>query len=147
MPGEKLSPTQPFPTKPAPYSNLGYHEDDLIDFTPELRAEAMKIAERYTRGPIYTPADAGQPRRQRRAPSSIPAIGGGSNWNGGAFDPETDMLYVPDAQHADVASASAAPIPRSPTGTTPGARHRVIARPARPADHQAAMERRSPPPT
>ena len=54
-PGEQLSPTQPFPTKPAPYLALGYSEDTLIDFTPALRQEALAIAKRYVRGPMYTP--------------------------------------------------------------------------------------------
>src|SRR5262249_49981385 len=50
VPGEKLSPTQPFPTKPAPLSKLGYHEEDLIDFTPALRKEAIEIMSKYRKG-------------------------------------------------------------------------------------------------
>ena len=53
--GERQSPTQPFPTKPAMYSGQGYHENDLIDFTPELKAEALATAKRYISGPMYTP--------------------------------------------------------------------------------------------
>jgi quinoprotein glucose dehydrogenase len=55
VPGERLSPTQPFPTKRLPYERLGYNEEDLIDFTPFLRAEALDIAKQYVRGPMYTP--------------------------------------------------------------------------------------------
>ena len=62
VPGEKLSPTQPFPTKPPPYSNLGYHEEDVIDFTPELKAEAMKFLDQLREGPDVHAADLGRSR-------------------------------------------------------------------------------------
>jgi glucose dehydrogenase/cytochrome c553 len=93
VPGEKLSPTQPFPTKPAPYSNLGYHEEDLIDFTPALRAEAKKIMEDYTKGPMYTPPTL--ITSTNKGTIVYPNFGGGSNWNGGAVDIETNTLFVP----------------------------------------------------
>ncbi len=93
VPGEQLSPTQPFPTKPAPYSNLGYHEEDLIDFTPELRAEAKKMMESYTRGPMYTPPTL--ITETNKGTIVYPNFGGGSNWNGGAVDLETNTLFVP----------------------------------------------------
>jgi len=54
-PGERASPTQPFPTRPAPFERQGVSVDDLIDFTPELRAEAIAITKRYVIGPLYTP--------------------------------------------------------------------------------------------
>jgi len=50
VPGEKTSPTQPFPTKPPAYDRQGFTMDDLIDFTPELHAEAAKIVARYHLG-------------------------------------------------------------------------------------------------
>ena len=53
--GEKTSPTQPFPTKPPPYERQGTKEEDLIDFTPELRAEAVEILKQYVTGPLFTP--------------------------------------------------------------------------------------------
>ncbi len=93
--GEKLSPTQPFPTKPPPYSKLGYHEDELIDFTPELRAEAKKIMEDYTKGPMYTPPTLVGEGIKNKGTIVYPNYGGGSNWNGGAVDKETNMLYAP----------------------------------------------------
>ena len=96
VPGEKTSPTQPFPTKPAAFERQGVTLDDLIDFTPELRAEAVKIASRYKLGPLFTPpivAGSGGKRAVLMAPSTI----GGANWQGGAVDPETGILYVGSA--------------------------------------------------
>jgi glucose dehydrogenase len=93
IPGERLSPTQPFPTRPAPLARLGYSEQDLIDFTPELRAEALKMMEQYDKGPLYTPiAEVGP---GKRGTLIYPGYGGGANWNAGAFDPNTHILYVP----------------------------------------------------
>ena len=103
--GERQSPTQPFPTKPAMYSRQGYHEDDLIDFTPELKAEALAIAERYVRGPMYTPPT---PIIGGGTQGSwvYPSYGGGANWNGGAFDPETGLMFVPTRNSVMVAALS-----------------------------------------
>lgn len=95
VPGEKLSPTQPFPTKPPPYSKLGYHEEDVIDFTPELRAEALKILDQYVKGPMYTPPTLVGPGIATKGTLVYPNYGGGSNWNGGAVDMETNVLFVP----------------------------------------------------
>ena len=93
VPGEKLSPTQPFPTRPAPYSRLGFHEEDVIDFTPELRAEAMKILSQYTKGPMYTPPTL--VTATNKGTIDYPNYGGATNWNGGAVDVETNTLFVP----------------------------------------------------
>jgi len=96
VPGEKTSPTQPFPTKPAAFDRQGVALDDLIDFTPELKAEAVKVASTYKLGPIYTPPilfDAGG----KRATLTLPNATGGANWQGAAADPETGFLYVPSA--------------------------------------------------
>jgi quinoprotein glucose dehydrogenase len=93
VPGERTSPTQPFPTKPAAYDKQGITVDDLIDFTPALKAEAMKIAEQYRLGGIFTPpsvAGAGG----KKGTIILPSPTGGANWQGGAADPETGMLYV-----------------------------------------------------
>ena len=102
-PGEALSPTQPFPTKPAPYTHLGYSEDTLIDFTPALRAEALKIAEQYVKGPMYTPTTP-VVEGGTKGTWVQPGYGGGSNWNGAAFDPETGLMFVPNRNTAYVAS-------------------------------------------
>ncbi len=93
VPGEKTSPTQPFVTKPPAYDRQGFSLDDLIDFTPALKAEATKIVSRYKIGPLFTP-----PVVSRwdgpLGTIMLPSTGGGANWPGGAFDPETKMLYV-----------------------------------------------------
>ena len=91
VPGEKTSPTQPFPTRPPPYDHQGVTLENLIDFTPELRAEALKIAARYKTGPIFTPP----PVSRAEGPIAGFRSSGGTNWPGGSFDPETHIAYVP----------------------------------------------------
>lgn len=91
VPGEKTSPTQPFPVKPPPYDHQGVSEENMIDFTPELRAEAMKLLSRYKLGPIFTPP----PLSRKEGPIASFRSSGGTNWPGGAYDPETQILYVP----------------------------------------------------
>jgi len=91
VPGEKTSPTQPFPTRPKPYDHQGVTDDALIDFTPELHAEAVRIMSRYKLGPIFTPA----PLSKREGPLGSFRSSGGTNWPGSSYDPETHILYVP----------------------------------------------------
>jgi quinoprotein glucose dehydrogenase len=94
-PGERSSPTQPFPTRPPAFDRQGVTVDDLIDFTPELRKEALEIVKQYRLGPLYTP-----PTVRSDGPSGVkgtvqlPGSVGGADWQGGAFDPETGILYV-----------------------------------------------------
>ena len=93
VPGEWYAATQPFVTKPAPYDLQGVSIDDLIDFTPELRAEAVKLVSRYKIGPLFTPPPVSRwdgPRGLIMVPSST----GGANWPGGSLDPETNILYI-----------------------------------------------------
>ena len=91
VPGEKLSPTQPFVTRPAPFEMQGITEDDLIDFTPELRAEALEIVKDYRLGPLFNPPAVGDSRPSIHCPGA----NGGANIPGGAaVDPETGILYV-----------------------------------------------------
>ncbi len=93
VPGEWYSPTQPFPTKPPAYDRQGLSVDDLIDFTPELRAEAMKAIARYKIGPLFTPpvvSRAEGPIATLAMAAQAPA----TNWPGGSYDPETHTLYV-----------------------------------------------------
>ena len=93
VPGEWYSPTQPYPTKPPAYDRQGVSEADLIDFTPELRAKAIELASWHKMGPIFTPpvvSNIDGPLGTLMAP----ATGGGTNWPGGSYDPETNILYV-----------------------------------------------------
>ena len=93
VPGEWYSPTQPFPSKPAPFDLQGVTEDDLIDFTPELRAEALQIvAENARLGPLFEPPVL---RGTRKPVIQAPGTGGGVNWPGSAVDPETGRIFIP----------------------------------------------------
>jgi quinoprotein glucose dehydrogenase len=94
VPGEWTSPTQPFPTKPPAFERQGVSEDDLIDFTPDLRAEALRIVEEYRLGPLYTPPSLVEPDGNRGT-LALPSAGGGVNWPGGAVDAEAGVLFVP----------------------------------------------------
>jgi quinoprotein glucose dehydrogenase len=93
VPGEWYSPTQPFVTKPPPYDRQGVAIDDLIDFTPALREEAIKLVARYKIGPIFTPPVVSK-WEGPLATLMLPNATGGANWQGGAFDPETKMFYI-----------------------------------------------------
>ena len=93
VPGEWYSPTQPFPSKPPAYSRNGVMIEDLIDFTPGMRAEAMKIASRFHLGPVFTPpvvSKSGGPL----ATLTLGTAAGGTNWPGGSYDPETHIVYA-----------------------------------------------------
>ncbi|MEE2637487.1 MAG: PQQ-binding-like beta-propeller repeat protein [Acidobacteriota bacterium] len=94
VPGEVLSPTQPFPTKPPPFEYQGVTEDLLIDFTPELHAEAVEIMRRYRYGPIFTPQSLYE-EGGTHGTLQVPGSGGGANWSGAGADPDTGFLYVP----------------------------------------------------
>ena len=94
VPGEWYSPTQPFPTKPPAYDRQGASLDDLIDFTPALRAQAVELVSRYKLGPIFTPPVVSRPEGPI-ATLGLGAGSGGTNWPGGGYDPETHILYVP----------------------------------------------------
>ena len=87
VPGEHSSPTQPFPTRPAAFDRQGITEDDLIDFTPELRQEATRLLKQFDHGVLYTPPS-------ERGTVVLPGNVGGASWAGGALDPETGWFYV-----------------------------------------------------
>ncbi len=90
LPTETYSPTQPFPTKPPAFERQGFIEDYVIDFTPELKAEGLKILQQYKLGPLFTPPIA----RGEGGKVGTLYIPNGANWPGGSFDPETGMIYV-----------------------------------------------------
>ena len=104
VPGERTAPTQPVPSKPPPFDLQGATEENLIDFTPELRAEALEILRRYTHGPLFTPPSI-RDDRPGGNPGTIqlPGSAGSASWTGAAFDPETNILYVPSANAPFVA--------------------------------------------
>lgn len=90
VPGEKSSPTQPFPTKPKPFERQGVNLDEVIDFTPKLRDDALKIVNRYNHGPLYFP-----PTLDKAGTLQVPGVLGGASWVGAAHNPKTNILYVP----------------------------------------------------
>ncbi len=106
VPGERLSPTQPFPTRPPPFDRQGVTIDDLLDFTPELRQEALDIVEDFVIGPLFTPPIvAGHDGKE--GVIQLPGIVGGVNWPGGSVDPETGYLFVQSATYPWVTALEA----------------------------------------
>ena len=101
MPNEYVSPTQPFPTKPAPFEYQGVTIDDLVDFTPEIRQMAIEVVKPFRLGPLFTPTsrpvEGGWQGTLMRPPD-----GGAATWAGAAVDPETGVLYVPSRNNAVV---------------------------------------------
>src|SRR5215470_7919335 len=93
VPGEWYSPTQPFPTKPPAFDRQGVSIDDLIDFTPEMRQQAVDFVSKYKIGPIFTPPVVSK-WDGPRATLILPAATGGANWQGGSYDPDTHVMYV-----------------------------------------------------
>ncbi len=93
VPGEWYSPTQPFPTKPPAYARQSVTVDDLIDFTPALRAQALQITESFKMGPMFNPPVASKLGGPLAA-MTIGTTGGGTNWPGSAYDPETHTVYA-----------------------------------------------------
>jgi quinoprotein glucose dehydrogenase len=95
VPGEKLATTQPFPTKPAAYGMQGLTHDDLIDYTPELRAKAIEALKDHKIGPLFNPPLHRDNDQGYRAAYWCPGDGGGTNIDGPTVaDPETGILYV-----------------------------------------------------
>jgi quinoprotein glucose dehydrogenase len=107
-PREWYSPTQPFPTKPPAYDGQGLAIDDLIDFTPELRAEAVKLVSRYRLGPIFTPPSVSRAEGPI-ATLTMGAQAAATNWPGGSYDPETHTVFV--ASQTAVATLGLVPAP------------------------------------
>ncbi|HWF11997.1 MAG TPA: pyrroloquinoline quinone-dependent dehydrogenase [Bryobacteraceae bacterium] len=100
VPGEKTSPTQPFPTKPPAYGrNYIKVPDDLIDYTPELRAQAKDNISRYKNGPMFLPPVVGDPKGFLGA-MQLGNASGGTNWPGAGYDPETHIVYTQANQAA-----------------------------------------------
>ena len=96
VPGEKTSPTQPFPTKPPAYARQAVTVDELIDFTPEMRAQALETMKSYRMGPMFLPPVLSKIGGPYQA-ITIGTLGGGTNWPGAGYDPETHVVYAPAA--------------------------------------------------
>jgi len=96
VPGEYYALTQPYPTRPAPFDRQGFTEDDLIDFTPELRTKALEAVADFRLSPsLYSPPSLAEAPDGTRGLLSLPSSTGGSNWEGAALDPDTGIIYVP----------------------------------------------------
>ena len=115
--GEHTSPTQPFPTKPPAMDRQGISDDDLIDYTPELKAKAREIAAQYTLGPLYTPPTLIGVPGAKKGTIMQPGSYGSTNWHTGAFDPETGMYYA--VTHSLPQSNRAIAATTQPTATMP----------------------------
>lgn len=95
IPGERTSPTQPFVTKPPPFEHQGITEEDLLDFTPEIKEAALEVARKYRMGPLYNPPSLYDAADGTGGAFSVPGAWGGANIPGGAtVDPETGIMYV-----------------------------------------------------
>ena len=96
VPGEWYSPTQPIPSRPAPFDRQGFTEDDLIDWTPEIKALALEAIEGFRLSPsVYSPPSLQDAADGTRGTLGLPSATGGANWEGSALDPDTGILYVP----------------------------------------------------
>jgi quinoprotein glucose dehydrogenase len=96
VPGEWYAPTQPIPTRPAPFDRQGFDESDLIDWTPEIRALAFEAIEGFRLSPsVYSPPSLVEAGDGTRGTLGLPSATGGANWEGAAIDPETGIIYVP----------------------------------------------------
>jgi glucose dehydrogenase len=95
VPGEQASPTQPIPTKPAPYDRQGFSLADLIDYTPELNAKARELVKPFRMSELFTPPSLANAPDGTQGTLHLPNATGGANWEGGAYDPDTGILYVP----------------------------------------------------
>jgi len=103
VPNEWYAPTQPFPTWPEAFDVQGFDEDNLIDFTPELKALALEaIADFRLSSSIFTPPSLADAPDGTRGLLSLPSSTGGANWEGSAIDPETGILYVPSRTQLQV---------------------------------------------
>jgi quinoprotein glucose dehydrogenase len=98
VPGEWYAPTQPIPSKPPAFDQQGVSDADLIDFTPELKAEARKIVSEYKYGPLFTPPVLRGSPDGPKGTILMPGTTGGADWGGAALDKETGVLYVPSSQ-------------------------------------------------
>ena len=107
VPGEWYAPTQPFPTKPAPFDRQGFTEDDLINFTPELYALGLEAITRFRLSDsVYAPPSEAAAADGTVGTLALPDAIGGANWEGSAVDPETGILYIPSRTNVSLLSVA-----------------------------------------
>ena len=94
VPGEWYAATQPFPTKPPAFDRQGLTPDDLVDFTPAIKQQALQVVEGYRIGPLFTPPGLAASPDGTKGLIAVPGFTGGANWESGAADPETGFVYV-----------------------------------------------------
>jgi quinoprotein glucose dehydrogenase len=104
VPGEWTSPTQPHPTKPPAYDRQGVSDADLVNFTPEILAKAREAVQPFRMGDMFAPPSLATAADGTSGTLSLPGTLGGSNWEGGAYDPDTGMLYIPSRTEVAVLS-------------------------------------------
>jgi quinoprotein glucose dehydrogenase len=132
VPGEWYSPTQPIPSKPPAYDLQGGQVDDLINFTPELHAQAVELSKKFKTGPVFTPPVVSKAEGPYGT-FGMATAGGGTNWPGGSYDPETHIAYIPsqrvmssiglipgDPKRTEFAWMSGSAAPRGTTLTVQG---------------------------
>ena len=95
VPGERTSATQPIPVRPAPYDRQGFTEADLINYTPALNQQARELIKPFRLSELFTPPSLANAPDGTQGTLHLPHATGGANWEGGAYDPETGILYVP----------------------------------------------------
>jgi quinoprotein glucose dehydrogenase len=103
VPGEWYSPTQPTPSAPPPFAKQGVTVNDLVDFTPAIKARALQIAGHYKMGPLFDPP--ALISDQIFGSLNMPGLQGGANWPGGSYDPETQTLYIYAKNQIEVTGA------------------------------------------
>ena len=91
VPGEFYAPTQPYPSAPPPFAKQGMTTDDLVDWTPQIKARALQIASHYHLGGLYDPPPLVNDKLFGMF--NMPGLQGGINWPGASYDPETHMIY------------------------------------------------------
>ena len=124
VPGEWTPATQPIPTKPLPFDVVGLKIDDLINFTPAMRAEAVKNLEGYTYTALpFAPPTVVVPG-VTKGTLMVPGFGGGANWQGGAADPETGFVYYGSSTNPSAVGVQKTDPPRSQQGRLHGRKGR-----------------------
>ena len=92
--GEQYAPTQPIPSKPPAFGRQGVREEDLLDFTPELKAKALEFVKGWRMGSMWEPPSELDPDAGKMGTLQLPGSTGGPNWQGGSLDPERNIVYI-----------------------------------------------------